>query len=841
MTTSGEGGRELLDRDRTLRTIEALIAEATARGEPSMIRIAGRAGIGKTALLRHVAARHDGPARWAAAEPADRARPGAIVRRLLGSDFRVRGDDANLASALRANVAPNTLLCVDDLQWIDELSRRALRTLIATATAAPFVIVAGDRRDDAPELGLHRTVALVPLRAAAADRLVRRIFPNAAQDVIDEIVAASDGLPFSIEFLAQEAARDEAGARDEAAPSVPAAIAARLDRCSPSARATARQCALVGGPVDLRLIARSLARSVDAVSGDVAELADLMEVDDLRVSFRHDSIGDAVRGAIADPLPSYRALLAAHDPHSDAPEGLVTKLHCARACGDDAAAADAALRLGRASAAARSLATAVEYLQIAMRYAPRPLPVIYALEYAGVLQHLGRDEQAGEVLRAELRAAIERRDTDSATELLTSYGSVALTLERFAEFDAFADQVAVLAQREAPAEHDTVAAARLAALAYSGRLADFERVARAVRVRPMDQRFVAYAAALRGDADAAQQALGTYGATLRARHARQTTPDDALGAAITFFRSGNGALVELERHWGEVRPRDAYLTFAAMQIVSRLNDGRWTDADAIIQDLPLRDEEYDEPYAVLDARLMFTAVARRPIAAADRTLRDIRLMIARRRRRHAVAAAAWYWLARAQHGDDVPPDITSFVADALDVAPMPYLYGGIPLYIACLAEYVGRDRATHALDATAGLGSRWHRAHDALARGLLSGDNDHLRRARDAFDALGAPVFAALAGLALPVPRASDVAFAQKVGIGVGIREPSEPAHKLTRRERDVAELAAQGLANKEIALRLTISERTVEVHLTSAFRKLAVRSRSGLAPALSRQRFVEP
>jgi DNA-binding CsgD family transcriptional regulator len=48
----------------------------------------------------------------------------------------------------------------------------------------------------------------------------------------------------------------------------------------------------------------------------------------------------------------------------------------------------------------------------------------------------------------------------------------------------------------------------------------------------------------------------------------------------------------------------------------------------------------------------------------------------------------------------------------------------------------------------------------------------------------------------------------------------------LTRRERDVARLAAQGLTAREIAGRLFIGERTVEGYLASVYAKLGVESK---------------
>lgn len=51
-------------------------------------------------------------------------------------------------------------------------------------------------------------------------------------------------------------------------------------------------------------------------------------------------------------------------------------------------------------------------------------------------------------------------------------------------------------------------------------------------------------------------------------------------------------------------------------------------------------------------------------------------------------------------------------------------------------------------------------------------------------------------------------------------------AETLTRRERDIIRIVAQGLKNKQIAEQLSISEITVRHHLTSVFDKLAVADR---------------
>lgn len=63
-----------------------------------------------------------------------------------------------------------------------------------------------------------------------------------------------------------------------------------------------------------------------------------------------------------------------------------------------------------------------------------------------------------------------------------------------------------------------------------------------------------------------------------------------------------------------------------------------------------------------------------------------------------------------------------------------------------------------------------------------------------------------------------------------GRRESSEgdsPIEPLTAREMEVLQLMAQGLANKQIALSLSISEHTVKFHLSSLYAKLGISSRT--------------
>ena len=65
----------------------------------------------------------------------------------------------------------------------------------------------------------------------------------------------------------------------------------------------------------------------------------------------------------------------------------------------------------------------------------------------------------------------------------------------------------------------------------------------------------------------------------------------------------------------------------------------------------------------------------------------------------------------------------------------------------------------------------------------------------------------------------------------VGQPEPG-PAGILTDRELEVLQLLARGFPNKEIAARLNRTEQTVKFHLTSIYRKLEVKNRTGAVSA---------
>ncbi len=88
-------------------------------------------------------------------------------------------------------------------------------------------------------------------------------------------------------------------------------------------------------------------------------------------------------------------------------------------------------------------------------------------------------------------------------------------------------------------------------------------------------------------------------------------------------------------------------------------------------------------------------------------------------------------------------------------------------------------------------------------------------------ETLGAALQAAARGLRVMDPTLEPI----RAGI-----EPTDPiplTEPLTERELEVLRLVAEGLANKAIGARLSVSEHTVKFHLNAVLRKLGAQSRT--------------
>jgi DNA-binding CsgD family transcriptional regulator len=148
------------------------------------------------------------------------------------------------------------------------------------------------------------------------------------------------------------------------------------------------------------------------------------------------------------------------------------------------------------------------------------------------------------------------------------------------------------------------------------------------------------------------------------------------------------------------------------------------------------------------------------------------------------------------------------------------LYGGLATLAAGWSgDASAVERAVELLSRTGCRGFQ-ARAHDLYGRSLADADRvNALQQAALALDACGAL-------------WRRDRTHQRLRGLGARGRRAVEAvlgSTSLSRRERQVARLAAEGRSASEIAKQLFISRRTVESHLAHVYAKLGVRSRLDL------------
>lgn len=153
------------------------------------------------------------------------------------------------------------------------------------------------------------------------------------------------------------------------------------------------------------------------------------------------------------------------------------------------------------------------------------------------------------------------------------------------------------------------------------------------------------------------------------------------------------------------------------------------------------------------------------------------------------------------------------------------------------------------------------RAATDLVEGVLEAAGGDVERARillegaaDRFQQIGAPFDAALAQIELATTLIAlgrtelamkEATQARDRLLDLGAEAEAERARRLiehragsradsfpgiTQRERDVLELVAEGLTNRQIAERLVVSEHTIHRHVTNILRKLDLPSRTAAA-----------
>ncbi len=282
----------------------------------------------------------------------------------------------------------------------------------------------------------------------------------------------------------------------------------------------------------------------------------------------------------------------------------------------------------------------------------------------------------------------------------------------------------------------------------------------------------------------------------------------------------------IERHgWAQ------FLTAARAQLAWALIDCGDLAGAAATLDGAERNES-SEQGLVLEARARLELARGDPRAALAAALAAGRVFeaglitnpsIAPWRSRAAVAAAQLGDTARAEE----------FLVDALALARR---YGA-PRPIGVALSAVGQVRSgtaglealEEAVEVLAGSPARIEHARALILYGAALRRQRRIKPAREPL--LNGLDLAAGCGAGALEERAR----AELVAAGARPRRPRlSGVESLTPAELRVAELAAGGTANREIAESLFVSLRTVETHLTHVYRKLGIRSRAELSEALA-------
>ncbi|WP_370943902.1 AAA family ATPase [Amycolatopsis sp. cg5] len=207
----------------------------------------------------------------------------------------------------------------------------------------------------------------------------------------------------------------------------------------------------------------------------------------------------------------------------------------------------------------------------------------------------------------------------------------------------------------------------------------------------------------------------------------------------------------------------------------------------------------------------------------------------------------WVWAAEL-----VPPTVRVLLAqdcpDEADALLAEYRQGiaGRDAPLAVAAALFAEGLLAHArsdIEAAAGLLARASRAYHALPRPAAAAAADEL--AGECFAAIDDhdQARAALTAAETAYRALESAADAQRCRRTLVRYDPSTPRRgrrgygsRLSPRETEVVELAAQNLTNREIAARLFLSARTVEVHLGRALHKLGLPSRAVLSEEFLRE-----
>ena len=738
-----------------------------------------------------------------------------------------------------------------------------------------------------PHAGLVRPA---PLGGAALGALLRAQSGGEPDEAfVDACLAATEGNPFLVRELVREvgergippSAEDADHVRELGPRTVARRLLARLGKASPHSVEVVRAVAVLGADAEVRRIAELASLGVDevAVALDALEATDVV-AGERPVEFVHPIARSAIYAAIpAGERARLHARAAAMlREEGAATERIASHLLVTEPVGDQATV-DFLVAAARGALARGAPSSAAPYLRRALAEPPG------AGERPGLLAELG----SAEALVGDARAIGHLREALEGSPDREPHRAVALALARFLVLSGALGRAASVFESVATGPEPWTL--RLEASAVAAAVGDTETAPlvrerlEALRERTEagpDVPPVVYAALAIADAQANRPARHVAALAERALAGPQprglgwATGLVATFTALLFAERYDEAAGLVEEGLVVVRAHGSEVHFAmcsAMRSCLALRRGALGDAEedarVALDAAPRQVHGFYGMFAL--ASLVESLVERGRPEEAEGELERIgvpdwtsavtygvvlaargRLRLEQQRPEEALEdfeAAGGHFL----HGECVTPSAAPWRSGA---ALAKLALGDADAARASAAEEV---RLSRELGGPRALGVALR------TEGLVAGGEEGLALLGDSVSSLEE----SQATLELARSLADQGAALRRCGRRSDAREPLRRALDLARRcradslaerartelraagarprqaalsgprsltvsERRVAEMAAQGQSNREIAQALFVSLRTVETHLTHAFQKLEIDSRTKLAEALA-------